>query len=150
FSSRMSLMTAKPALSLWTSRMMVSATRTASSSVMKPTMRRYSRFLTASARISYVKAMPTLRGVGASQPSAVIPTLLLHRSDPVAQDARSRLAGHRPDEALHLGLVVVVVRAGADDRVRSAHGRIEPRQAGRVDVDPQGAQPVARPGRRFA
>src|SRR2546423_12732529 len=35
---------------------------------------------------------------------------------------------HGPNEALHLGLVVVVVDAGADERVDSARGRIEPRQ----------------------
>jgi hypothetical protein len=33
---------------------------------------------------------------------------------------RESLARHRPNEALHLGLVVVVVRAGADERVQSA------------------------------
>src|SRR5437899_1045643 len=33
-----------------------------------------------------------------------------------------RLARHGPNEALHLGLVVVIVHAGADERVRSARG----------------------------
>jgi hypothetical protein len=42
------------------------------------------------------------------------------------------------------------VHAGADERVDSAGGRIEPRQVGLVGVDVHGAQPIARPGRRFA
>jgi hypothetical protein len=40
---------------------------------------------------------------------------------------------HGPNEALHFGLVVVVVHAGADERVQSACGLIErgrPRRAG--------------------
>src|SRR3989442_9176097 len=61
-----------------------------------------------------------------------------------------RLARHCPNEALHLGLVVVVVQAGADERVDSARGQIDPRQAGLVGVDGHGAQPVARLARRFA
>src|SRR5207247_9539449 len=48
---------------------------------------------------------------------------------------RERLARHRPDEALHLGLAVLVVHAGADERVDSAHGQIDPRQPGLVGVD---------------
>src|SRR5262245_5426323 len=64
-------------------------------------------------------------------------------------DGRS-LPSNGADEALHLGLVIVVVHAGSDERVRAARGRIEPRQAGLVDVDVKGTQPVARLGRRFA
>src|SRR5256885_5726022 len=41
-------------------------------------------------------------------------------------------------------------RSGADERVDSARGLIEPRQTGLVGVDVHGAQPVARLGRRFA
>src|SRR2546425_4318622 len=63
---------------------------------------------------------------------------------------RESLVRHCPNEALHLGLVVVVVHAGADERVDSARGQIDPRQAGLVGVDLHGAQPVARLGRRFA
>src|SRR5438552_6834336 len=60
------------------------------------------------------------------------------------------LARHGPNEALHLGLVVVVVQAGADERVDSARGQIDPRQAGLVGVDAHGAQPIARLARRLA
>src|SRR5437867_8496523 len=63
---------------------------------------------------------------------------------------RERLARHCPNEALHLGLVVVIVHAGADERVDSARGQIEPRQPGLMDVDVHGAQPVACLARRFA
>ena len=59
-------------------------------------------------------------------------------------------ARHGPNEALDLGLVVVVVHAGADERVDSARGRIEPGQSGLVGVDVHGAEAVARPGRWFA
>jgi hypothetical protein len=65
----------------------------------------------------------------------------------------SQLASHCPNEALHLGLVVVVVHAGADERVQSARGQIErgrARRAGHVNVDVHGGQPVARLARRFA
>src|SRR5262249_59206010 len=55
----------------------------------------------------------------------------------------------RRDEALPLGLVVVVVPAARDDST-PRHGGMEPRQARLVDVDPHGAQPVARLTRPFA
>jgi len=48
-----------------------------------------------------------------------------------------------PNEPLHLGFVVGVVHAGADERVDSARGQIESRQAGLMDVDVHGAQPSA-------
>src|SRR5881628_2437780 len=63
---------------------------------------------------------------------------------------RESLGRHCQNEALRLGLVVVVVHAGADERVDSARGQIDPRQAGLVGVDVHGAQSVARLGRRFA
>src|SRR3984893_12994778 len=65
----------------------------------------------------------------------------------------SGLVRHCPNEAFHLGLVVVVVRAGADERVQSARGQIEcgrAWRAGHVDVDVQRGEALARLARRFA
>jgi hypothetical protein len=63
------------------------------------------------------------------------------------------LARHCPNEAFHLSLVVVIVHAGADERVQSARGQIErgrARRAGHVDVDAHSGEPLARLARRFA
>src|ERR1700730_16380450 len=64
-----------------------------------------------------------------------------------------RLARDCPNEAPRLGLVVVVVHAGADERVQSARGQIEcgrARRAGHVDVDVHRGEALARLARRFA
>src|SRR6266542_2909309 len=63
---------------------------------------------------------------------------------------RESLARHCPNEALHLGLVVVVVHAGADERVDSAGGQINPRQAGLMGIDVHRAQPFAPLAAAFA
>jgi hypothetical protein len=58
-----------------------------------------------------------------------------------------RLACHCPYEALHLGLVVVVVDAGADERVQPACRQIKrgrARRAGDVDIDVPRGEAVAR------
>src|ERR1700719_2365410 len=46
--------------------------------------------------------------------------------------AGESVARHGPDEALHFGLVVVVVHAGADERVKSARGQMERGRAWRA------------------
>src|SRR2546429_9024361 len=53
---------------------------------------------------------------------------------------RESLARHSPNEAFHLGLVVVIVLAGADERVDSALGQIDPRQARLVCADVHGTR----------
>jgi hypothetical protein len=66
---------------------------------------------------------------------------------------RESLARHCPNEALHLGFAVVVVHAGADERVQAAGGQVErghARRTGQVDVDVHRAQPLARLARRLA
>ena len=57
----------------------------------------------------------------------------------ISGSSRESLARHCPNEALHLGLVVVVMHAGSDERVESVPGQIEPGRAGLVYIDVHGA-----------
>src|SRR5947208_3084550 len=61
-------------------------------------------------------------------PSAVSTVVAMSTS----RSYRERLGRHCPNEGLHLGLVVIVMHAGADARVDSARGQIDPRQASRT------------------
>ena len=69
---------------------------------------------------------------------------------PRGPGAGESVARHCPDEALHFGLVVVVVHAGADERVQSARAARARVASGTRGRGVHRGAPVARLARRFA